>query len=114
MIWKGSPLGFTREGAAIGHDGNEPTLIFGPPGSSKTVGVVMCQLLDEPGGRSFIVIDPKGECAAVTARYRREVCGAENVKIINPYGVLLDQRPDLKSDGWKSARRSRSEVAVAW
>jgi type IV secretion system protein VirD4 len=100
MIWQGSPLGFTRKGSPVAYDGNAATLIFGPPGSSKTVGVVVNQLLDEPGRRSFVVIDPKGEVAAITARYRRRVCGAANVKIINPYGLLVDQRPDLKSDRW--------------
>ena len=100
MIWKGSPLGFTRDGAPLAYDGNAATLVFGPPGSSKTVGVVANQLLDEPGRRSFVVIDPKGEVAAITANYRRRVCGAANVKLINPYGVLTTQRPDLQSDGW--------------
>ncbi|MEO8630403.1 MAG: type IV secretory system conjugative DNA transfer family protein, partial [Betaproteobacteria bacterium] len=100
MIWSGSPLGFERDGSPLSYDGNAATLIFGPPGSFKTVGVVANQLLDEPGKRSFVVIDPKGEVAAITANQRRRVCGAANVKIINPYGVLVDRRPDLKSDGW--------------
>ena len=44
-------------------------------------------LLDEPGERSFVVIDPKGEVAAITSRYRRRV---SDVMIINPYGLLVD------------------------
>ena len=73
------------------HDGggNAPTLILGPPGSKKTVGLVATQLLDEPGKRSFIVVDPKLEIAAITANYRRKVCGGNNVKIVNPYGPWL-------------------------
>jgi type IV secretion system protein VirD4 len=99
-IWNGSPLGFTKKGKPIAWDGNEPTLIFGPPGSFKTVGYVCTSLLDDDGGkRSYLVIDPKGEVAAITARFRRSLPGHE-VKIINPYGVLVDERPDLKSDGW--------------
>ena len=62
-------------------------LIIGPPGSSKSVGVIVPMLLDEPGLRSFVVIDPKGEVAAITSRYRRRV---SDVKIINPYGLLVD------------------------
>src|ERR1700694_1347965 len=107
MIWNGVPLGFDCKTAApvaynAGDDGsgNAPTLIFGPMGSRKTVGLIMTQLLDEPGKRSFIVIDPKGEIAAVTANYRRRGCGKDNVKIINPYGLLVTERPDLKSDQW--------------
>jgi type IV secretion system protein VirD4 len=99
MIWRGVPLGFDREGGApISYDGDEAVLVFGPPGASKTVGFVVPQLLDDDSGqRSYVVIDPKGEVCAITSRFRRR-CG--DVKIINPYGVLLDQRPDMKSDGW--------------
>ncbi|MGD0109654.1 MAG: type IV secretory system conjugative DNA transfer family protein [Rhodopila sp.] len=86
-IWKGSPLGFDRFGNPISYDGNAATLIIGPPGSSKSVGIIAPMLLDEPGERSFIVIDPKLEVAAITARYRRSV---SDVVIINPYGLLVD------------------------
>jgi type IV secretory pathway TraG/TraD family ATPase VirD4 len=76
-------------------------LVFGPPGSKKTVGVVCSELLDEPGERSFVVVDPKAEIAGITAEWRRKVCGAENVHPINAYGLLTDvRRPDLKSHGW--------------
>ena len=96
-IWRGSPLGFDRNGAPISYDGNAATLIIGPPGSSKSVGIIAPMLLDDPGERSFVVIDPKGEIAAITSRYRRRV---SDVKIINPYGLLADMRPDLSSDKW--------------
>jgi type IV secretion system protein VirD4 len=105
-IWNGVPLGFDAKGKPIAYNksadgsGNAPTLIFGPPGSKKTVGLICTELLDEPGKRSYIVIDPKGEIAAITAKYRRKVCGADNVKIVNAYGLLVKERPDLKSDQW--------------
>jgi type IV secretory pathway TraG/TraD family ATPase VirD4 len=103
MIWQGVPLGFDRGGKPIdynsSHDGsgNAPTLVFGPPGSRKTVSLIATQLLPEPGKRSFVVIDPKGEICAITSKYRRRV---SEVKIINPYGLLAKERPDMKSDGW--------------
>src|SRR5690348_1245214 len=99
MIWKGVPFGFARENEKQPntYTGDAPVLAFGPPGSSKTVGFVMNQLLDDVSKRSYIVIDPKGEIAAVTARFRRKV---GDVKIINPYGLLTDIRADLISDGW--------------
>jgi type IV secretory pathway TraG/TraD family ATPase VirD4 len=110
QIWKGGvPLGFDGPGRWArpisyskkqDRSGNAPTLVIGPPGSSKTVGLIATQLLDEPGKRSFIVLDTKAELAAVTANYRRRVCGKDSVKIINPYGLLTDKRPDLKSDQW--------------
>jgi type IV secretion system protein VirD4 len=96
-IWNGSPLGFSRDGRPISYDGNAATLIIGPPGSQKSVGAIAPLLLDEPGQRSFVVIDPKGEIAAITSRYRRSV---GDVKNINPYGLLTDVRPDLRSDKW--------------
>ena len=100
MIWRGIPLGFRREDERqpLTYDGNAPALILGPPGSSKSVGVICNQLLDDDSGeRSYAVIDPKAEVTAITSRFRRTV---SDVKIINPYGVLVDKRPDLKSDGW--------------
>jgi type IV secretion system protein VirD4 len=96
-IWQGSPLGFDRNGTPNDYDGNAATLIIGPPGSFKSVGVIVPMLLDEPGERSFVVIDPKGEIAAITSRYRRRV---SDVKVINPYGLLVNERPDLRSDKW--------------
>src|SRR5271155_5589454 len=104
MIWDGAPCGFDRDGKPISYNagddgsGNAPTLVFGPPGTSKTVGLVATQLLDDDRGkRSYVVIDPKGEVCAITSKFRRTV---GDVKIINPYGLLVDQRPDMKSDGW--------------
>jgi type IV secretion system protein VirD4 len=98
MIWNGVPLGFTRDGKAFGWPGTAPTLVFGPPGSGKTVKLIANQLLDDDSGtRSYVVIDPKGEVCALTSKFRRKV---GDVKIINPYGLLVDQRPDMASDQW--------------
>jgi type IV secretory pathway TraG/TraD family ATPase VirD4 len=99
MKYQGTPLGEER-GKLVAYVGNEPVLVVGATGSNKTVGPIACELVSEPGERSYFVFDPKLELAAICANYRRRVCGAENVKIINPYGVLLDKRPDLRSDKW--------------
>jgi type IV secretory pathway TraG/TraD family ATPase VirD4 len=101
MISKGVSYGFDNKGQPIVCDGNLPTLIVGAMGSNKTVGHVAFQLLDDDSGkRSQIVLDPKGEVCSITCEYRRKVCGKDNVKIINPYGLLVKERPDMKSDGW--------------
>jgi type IV secretion system protein VirD4 len=104
MIWNGVPLGFDKAGNPVSYNetadgsGNAPTLVFGPPGSFKSVGLIATQLLDDDGGRrSYVVIDPKGELCAITSRFRRRV---SDVKIINPYGLLVDERPDMASDCW--------------
>ena len=53
MIWKGSALGFARDGSPIAYDGNAATLMIGPPGSSKSVGVIATMLLDDDSGKRF-------------------------------------------------------------
>jgi len=101
MIWKGVPLGFTRRGKAHAYNGPAPTVVVAPPGSGKTVKVIANLLLDDDSGRrSYIVIDPKGEVCAITSKLRRKVSA---VKVINAYGLLTDQRPDMKSDKWNPA-----------
>jgi type IV secretion system protein VirD4 len=106
MIWNGVPLGFEKAGRPINYNetadgsGNAPTLVFGPPGSFKSVGLIATQLLDDDSGRrSYVVIDPKGELCAITSRFRRSLRG-HTVRIINPYNLLVDVRPDMRSDGW--------------
>jgi type IV secretion system protein VirD4 len=119
MIWKGSPCGFDKKGRPISHergpnaDGNEPTLILGPQGSNKSMGVAAIELLNDEGKRSFWVWDPKLELAAITANYRRRVCGKENVFICNPYDLLTDERPDLKSDKWNPLNEHEATIAGA-
>ena len=103
MIWNGVPLGFDKSGKPISYNatadgsGNAPTLVFGPQGSFKSVGLIATALLDDISQRSYVVIDPKGEVTAITSRFRRRV---SDVRIINPYGLLTDVRPDLRSDCW--------------
>jgi type IV secretion system protein VirD4 len=80
------------------YSGERNLLLFGPNGSGKGTRFLMPNLL-QMKDCSVVVIDPKGELAAVTAPYRRTV---GEVVIINPFGVLAG-RPgydDLKSDGY--------------
>ena len=109
-IWgDGVPLGFDGPGKRarpILYDeraerASGSCLAIGDAGRT-TAGLVVTQLLDEPGKRSFIVLDPGGRIAGITSKWRRKVCGGNNVKIINPYGVLTDKRPDLRSDQWNA------------
>jgi type IV secretion system protein VirD4 len=54
--------------------------------------------------RSIVVIDPKGELAAVTAPHRRKL---GRVVILNPFGVLTDipGYDDLVSEGFNPLAR---------
>lgn len=55
--------------------------------AGKGRGLIIPNLLSYPG--SVVCIDPKGENAAVTARYRAEALG-QNVVILDPFAVLAN------------------------
>ena len=69
-------------------------MLFGPNGVGKGMRVLVPNLLTI-SGKSIVVIDPKGQLAAMTAKYRHETL-REDVKVIDPFGVLAEvarQRP---------------------
>src|SRR5208283_4353142 len=71
-------------GAKIPYTGERHLLLFGPNGTGKGTRFLIPNLLSIKD-RSIIVIDPKGELAAVTADYRRTL---GDVVILNPFNVL--------------------------
>ena len=89
------------EGVAerICYGGDQHVLVFGPNGKGKGTRILMPNLLQMDGNRSLVVVDPKGELAAVTAPLRRQL---GEVVILNPFGVLVDipGYQDLKSCGF--------------
>jgi type IV secretory pathway TraG/TraD family ATPase VirD4 len=89
-----SPLGSARDGRPFSYDGsgNPPTLIFGLPDRMKSVPYFINELLNDDGQRSYLVLDPKGELAAMASERRRK---ASEVKLINPYGVS-----EVPCDSW--------------
>ena len=85
-------------GEKMRYGGPLHVLVFGPNGSGKSTRLLLPNLL-ELEHRSIVVIDTKGELAAISAEFRRDV---GQVVVINPFGVLAD-RPgyeDLKSEGF--------------
>lgn len=68
---------------AIRYDGDSHLLTVAPSGAGKGIGCVVPALLTHPG--SAIVLDIKGENAAVTARHRREI--GQTVHILDPFGM---------------------------
>lgn len=62
---------------------NRHLLTVGPTRSGKGATVIMQALLQAP--HSMVVIDPKGQNAAVTARRRREM--GHDVFVLNPFGL---------------------------
>ena len=73
-----------RIGSKIPYQGERHLLLFGPNGTGKGTRFLIPNLLAIQD-RSIIVIDPKGELAAVTADYRRTI---GDVILLNPFDVL--------------------------
>ena len=82
----------------MNYGGGLNVLVFGPNGKGKGTRLLMPNLL-QLAGSSVVVIDPKGELAAVTAPFRRQL---GRVVVINPFGVLTDHTgyEDLASVGY--------------
>ena len=73
-----------RPGTNLPYSGERHILLFGPNGTGKGTRLLVPNLLSLQN-RSIVVIDPKGELAAITAAYRRTL---GDVVILNPFGVL--------------------------
>jgi type IV secretion system protein VirD4 len=71
-------------GGKIAYEGERHLLLFGPNGTGKGTRFLIPNLLSIKD-RSLVVIDPKGELAAVTADYRRTL---GDVIMLNPFNVL--------------------------
>ena len=68
-----------------------PVLTFAPIGSGKGTGAVIPTLLSNP--RTMIVLDPKGENFAVTARRRIEL--GHKVFALDPFNIMTKQSAAL-------------------
>jgi type IV secretion system protein VirD4 len=78
------------------YDGPKHLLCFGSPGSNKTMGLVVPNMMMLR--RSIICIDPKGQICAMTRRARAAM---GKVIVLNPMGVLIDRYGnDMESRGW--------------
>ncbi len=89
---------FSRKGmseGAVRYSGPKHLITIGPPGSGKSAGLVVPNVADLP--RSMLIIDPKGELAAITAKARAKM---GRVVILNPFGVFADELPHMKSHGF--------------
>ena len=76
------------------YDDERHVVVFGPTGSGKTTRLLMVNLLSDClTDRSVIVVDPKGELAAVCAKERHRI--GHDVKILDPFGKLREVIGDL-------------------
>lgn len=90
LVEPGKPAGFALARVPDAPAGVDPRFRFSghvvtvaPTGSGKGIGAVIPNLLDYPG--SALVLDVKGENAAVTARARRAM--GHKVFVVDPFGV---------------------------
>jgi type IV secretion system protein VirD4 len=79
----------------VSYPGPLHLITIGPNNSGKGTGLIIPNLASLK--RSIFIIDPKGEAAAITARARAKF---GPVKIINPFNLLADKLPYLKSGGF--------------
>jgi type IV secretion system protein VirD4 len=78
------PYGYNAaRGTFPSYTDNRHLCTFGPNRSGKAATVIVQTLLTAP--HSMVVIDPKGQLAAVTGRRRREM--GHDVYVLNPFGL---------------------------
>jgi type IV secretion system protein VirD4 len=85
--------------APLRYGGETSALMVGSSGTGKGMRLLVPNLL-RMSGRSIVVIDPKGELAAITAPYRKKL---GDVFVINPFDVVckdFEGYEDLKSGGF--------------
>jgi type IV secretion system protein VirD4 len=89
---------FFDNGAAldtVGYPGEVHLISIGPTGAGKGTGLIIPNLSE--ARRSILIIDPKGEAAAITARKRAQF---GRVIMLNPFQLFVRERPWLKSNGF--------------
>lgn len=89
-------------GRVIAYNGDGHMLTIGPTRSGKSRRLLIPNLLYETG-RSMLVVDMKGELAAITAPHRAAKGG--RVVALDPFGVLPTRGVNVPSVGFNPMRR---------
>jgi type IV secretion system protein VirD4 len=74
-------------GGKVCYGGERHLVLFGPNGTGKGMRILVPAMLTI-SGKSIVLLDPKAQLAAMTAKYRHEQ--GDDVKILDPFGVLAD------------------------
>jgi type IV secretion system protein VirD4 len=88
-VYLGEPQG--GGGRIVNYTGDRHVVLVGPNGTGKGTRLLVQNLL-YGSDRSMLVIDPKGELAALTINYRRR---KGDVVVLNPFGQLTAELPSL-------------------
>jgi type IV secretion system protein VirD4 len=94
-LYLGDLFDKNRRGEEVRYTNTIHAITIGPNGSGKGTGLIMPNLADLK--RSIFIVDPKAEALAVTGAARARL---GRVLIINPFNVLADKLPHLKSHGY--------------
>jgi type IV secretion system protein VirD4 len=89
---------FLADGAgidAVAYPGPVHLITIGRTGAGKGTGLIIPNL--SALRRSILIIDPKGEAAAITARKRAKF---GRVVMLNPFNILAEDRPWMESHGF--------------
>jgi type IV secretion system protein VirD4 len=93
-----------KNGDAIEYPGTVHLVTLGRTGIGKGTGLIIPNL--SALRRSILVIDPKGEAAAITARKRAQF---GRVVILNPFNLLVEDRPWMRSHGFNPLSTVRTD-----
>ena len=94
--------------AELRYKGAKHLLCFGPTGSGKSNSLMIPNLQNLR--RSIIVTDPKGEAAGISYEHRKKM---GNAIVLNPFGVLVDDLPHLKSVGWNPLQQLDPKATIS-
>jgi type IV secretion system protein VirD4 len=93
-----------RWGDADGH-----ACLIAPTGMGKGTNILIPNLLSGLDDTSVVVVDPKGELAAVSGHYRKRL---GPVFVLNPYRILLPELKGLKQARFNSMSRLNPKDTV--
>ncbi len=105
------PFGYTADTATFpSYSDNRHLCSIGPTRSGKGATVILQALMLTP--LSMVVIDPKGQNAAVTALRRREM--GQDLFVLNPFGLHTGPPWNLPRDRFNPLAALISASRISW
>ena len=92
----GRPTKYVQGGAAIGIADDRHKITLAGSRGGKGRSVLIPDLIGLPKSTSALIVDPKGDLARYTARYRADGLG-QHVAVLDPFGVSGDRTLKLRA-----------------